>query len=65
MNFLRVDSNIPTKPAYGVYVMLYTSTVEIFILGIAQERWTLLIDFVNFLHISIKKALNPLYLSNP
>ena len=42
-----------------------TSTVEIIILGFAQQRWTLLIDFAAFLRVSINKALNPLYFSNP
>ena len=42
-----------------------TSTVEIIILGFARQRWTLLIDFADFLHVSINKALNPLYFSNP
>ena len=26
MNFLHVDSNIPTKPAYGVCIMFYKIT---------------------------------------
>ena len=37
MNFLHVDSNIPTKPAYGVCIMFYKITKIVCVLWLVER----------------------------